>query len=376
MRCNWLIVGAGYTGAVLAERLASQLGQTVLVVNKRDHIAGNAYDYIDEHGILVHRYGPHIFHTNSQRVWDYLSQFTKWRPYFHRVLAHVEGKQVPVPFNLTSLAALYPRAMAQRLERLLVEQYGFGVKVPVLRMMEDAPAPELVQLAKYIYKNVFEGYTIKQWGLRPEELDSSVTGRIPIYISRDDRYFQDTFQALPQAGYTELFRSLLSHPNIRILLKADYKHIRDDIQYDRMIFTGPIDEFFDYMHGPLPYRSLRFELVHTQQKQAQTVAQLNFPNEHLFTRISEFKVMTGQRAYGTTLAYEYPQPHKRGENDPYYPIPREENRDIHNLYLREAEQLGDRVIFAGRLADYKYYNMDQAVARALKVFEDIRQGPQ
>ena len=348
----------------------------MLVVNKRDHIAGNAYDYIDEHGILVHRYGPHIFHTNSQRVWDYLSQFTKWRPYFHRVLAHVEGKQVPVPFNLTSLAALYPRAMAQRLERLLVEQYGFGVKVPVLRMMEDAPAPELVQLAKYIYKNVFEGYTIKQWGLRPEELDSSVTGRIPIYISRDDRYFQDTFQALPQAGYTELFRSLLSHPNIRILLKADYKHIRDDIQYDRMIFTGPIDEFFDYMHGPLPYRSLRFELVHTQQKQAQTVAQLNFPNEHLFTRISEFKVMTGQRAYGTTLAYEYPQPHKRGENDPYYPIPREENRDIHNLYLREAEQLGDRVIFAGRLADYKYYNMDQAVARALKVFEDIRQGPQ
>lgn len=372
MRCNWLIIGAGYTGAVLAERIASQLDQSVLVVDRRDHIAGNAFDYINEHGVLVHRYGPHIFHTNADRIWEYLSRFTEWRPYYHHVFAVVEGKQVPVPFNLNSLAALYPRAMAEKLERQLVEHYGFGVKVPVLKMMEDAVEADLVELAKYIYKNVFEGYTVKQWGLRPEQLDASVTGRVPIYISKDDRYFQDKYQALPRAGYTEMFRNILSHPKINLLLKTNYRQIQDEIQYDRMIFTGPIDEYFEYIHGPLPYRSLRFDLVHEQQDQVQAVAQVNYPNEHLFTRITEFKLLTGQRSHGTTLAYEYPQAHERGVNDAYYPIPREENRELYNRYTEEAAKLGNRVVFAGRLADYKYYNMDQAVARALKVFEDIK----
>lgn len=253
MKVDWLIVGAGFTGAVLAERIASQLDQKVLVVEKRNHIGGNAYDYYNEHGVLVHKYGPHIFHTNSKKVWDYLSQFTEWRPYYHRVLASVEGKLVPVPFNLNSLYALFPPKYAERLEEKLICTYGFGVKVPILKMKE-AKDEELRFLADYIYKNIFYGYTIKQWELTPEELDPSVTGRVPVYISRDDRYFQDTYQAMPKQGYTAMFGRILSHKNIKVLLNTDYREIVREICFNRMIYTGPIDVYFDYMHGSLPYR--------------------------------------------------------------------------------------------------------------------------
>lgn len=365
---DWLIVGAGFTGATLAERIATQLGQKVLVVERRNHVGGNAYDCYNEHGILVHKYGPHIFHTNSKKVWGYLSQFTEWRLYYHRVLAVVEGKRVPIPFNLNSLYALFPPKYAEKLEGLLIKSFGYGVKVPILKLRESAEG-ELRFLADYVYEKVFYNYTLKQWGLKPEELDPSVTGRVPVYISRDDRYFQDRFQGIPKRGYAALFQRMLSHPHIKILLNTNYQEILNEVRFDRMIYTGAIDEFFDYMHGPLPYRSLRFEFLTPEEEEYQEVGTVNYPSEYEFTRISEFKHMTGQRTYGTTVAVEYPQPYVRGQNEPYYPIPVEEHQERYNQYLEEGRKLGSAVLFAGRLADYKYYNMDQAVARAISLFE-------
>lgn len=364
---DWLIVGAGFTGATLAERIASQLGHKVLVVEKRDHIGGNAHDHFDKNGVLVHKYGPHIFHTNAKRVWDYLSAFTEWRPYYHRVLGVVDGKRVPIPFNLNSLYALFPPKYAADLERLLLENYAYGAKVPILKMREGDEG-ELRLLADYIYEKVFLGYTVKQWELSPEQLDSSVTARVPVFISRDDRYFQDTYQAMPKYGYTELFRRMLGHPNIKVMLNADYREIVDSIKFNRMIYTGPIDAYFEYVHGALPYRSLRFEFSSHDKEWHQEVGTVNYPNEYDFTRITELKYLTGQCLPHSTLVTEYPQAYEPGINDPYYPIPREENRDRYKLYLKEAEKLRGSVYFAGRLADYQYYNMDQAVARALKVF--------
>ena len=367
MKVDWLVVGAGFTGASLAERLAAN-GQRVLVVDQRDHIAGNAYDYYDQHGILVHRYGPHIFHTNSQKVWAYLSRFTEWRPYFHRVLASIDGKRVPVPFNLNSLYELFPHGRAGQLEELLIARYGFGQKVPILRLREEKD-PALQQLASYIYEKVFSGYTSKQWGFSPEQLSPSVTGRIPVFISRDDRYFQDTYQAMPSQGYTVMFQRMLSHPNIRVLLGCGYNDVKDEITFGHLVYTGSVDGFFESVHGPLPYRSLRFELQHHSEERYQEVGQVNFPNEYDFTRVTEFKHLTGQRAYGTTTAVEFPEAHRPGENDPYYPIPLDENRALYSEYQKEMKDLQPGVVFAGRLADYKYYNMDQATARALSVFE-------
>lgn len=367
MRTDWLIVGSGFTGAVLAERIASQTNEKVLIIDQRDHIGGNAYDYYNEHGVLLHKYGAHIFHTNSRRIWEYVSQFTSWRPYFHEVKAQVEGKLVPVPFNLNALDALFPKSMAERLESRLIARYGFGSKIPILKMIDDGD-PDLKVLALYIYRNVFESYTTKQWGLKPEELDNSVTARVPVFISRDDRYFQDTYQGIPRLGYTELFRRMLSHPNIHVMLKTPYREIAEEIDYKRMIYTGAIDEYFQYMHGALPYRSLRFELRNEPVTRFQSASVVNYPNEYEFTRAIEFKQFSGQDLPMTTLAYEYPEAHEPGVNTPYYPIPRSQNQDQYALYAKEVEKLNGRVIFAGRLADYKYYNMDQAVGRALKVF--------
>ncbi|MFO1518588.1 MAG: UDP-galactopyranose mutase [bacterium] len=368
MKIDWLIVGAGYTGCTLAERIATQLNKKVLIVDRRDHIGGNAYDYFDEKGLLVHKYGPHIFHTNSKKVWDYLSRFTEWRPYYHHVLAVVDGKKIPVPFNLNSLYAVFPPRYAGKLEQLLLENYGFGVKIPILKLRESTNA-DLKILADYIYKGVFYGYTLKQWELKPEELDAAVTARVPVFISRDDRYFQDTYQAMPLKGYTEMFRKMVSHPNIEVQLNTDYKEVVKELKFNRLVYTGPIDTYFDFIHGELPYRSLRFELINHEIETSQEVGQVNYPNEFDFTRITEFKHLTGQKAPTTTTAVEYPQPYIRGRNEPYYPIPREDYRKQYSLYLKEAEKLNGTVLFAGRLADYQYYNMDQAVARALGIFE-------
>ena len=368
MKVDWLIVGAGFTGLVLAERIASQLDKTVLVVEQRDHIGGNAYDHYDDNGILVHRYGPHLFHTNSEKVWRYLSQFTEWHPYEHRVLAQVDGRKVPVPFNLNSLYAVFAPGHASKLEELLRKHYGFGSKVPILKLRREASG-ELHSLAEYIYEKIFYGYNLKQWGLTPEELGPGVTGRVPVSVSRDNRYFQDRFQAIPKHGYTRMLQRVANHPNIKILLDTAYREIAGEVKFDGMIYTGLIDEFFDYVFGELPYRSLRFEFEYHAVAKYQEVAQVNYPDEQPYTRISEYKHITGQRAHGTTVSIEYPLAYRREQNLPYYPVPREENRKRYNLYLSEAESLDQRVVFAGRLADYKYYNMDQAVARALGVFE-------
>lgn len=369
---DYLIVGAGLTGSVLAERIASELGRRVLVVDRRSHVAGNTFDRLDAHGVLVHQYGPHLFHTNAQRVVDYLSRFTEWHAYEHRVLAEVTAldgstQHVPVPFNLTALHATFPARQAERLEARLVAEYGAGAKVPILRLRETDDA-DLRALADYIYEQVFYGYTVKQWGLTPEELGPAVMGRVPVHVSRDDRYFQDAFQALPRDGYTAMAERILDHPNIHVETGADFADVRDHVRFDRLVYTGPIDAFFDYVHGPLPYRSLRFEFEWHPEAFFQERTQINYPNRHAYTRITEFKHATGHASDGTTVAREYPEAHEPGRNEPYYPVPMDANRARYAAYAADAEKLAS-VLFAGRLADYKYYNMDQAVARALRVFE-------
>jgi UDP-galactopyranose mutase len=366
-RWDWLIVGAGFTGAVLAERIATQLDQSVLVIDRRGHIAGNAYDS-PENGLLVHRYGPHIFHTNSDRVWTYLSRFTTWRPYFHHVLGMVDGREVPIPFNLNSILALFPPRMADRLCEALVNRFGFGQKVPILKLRTE-PDEELRFLADYVYAKVFEGYTLKQWGMRPEELSPNVTARVPVYVSRDDRYFQDRYQAMPRDGYTALFERLLDHPRINVALNVEYKDALLSVRHDRTIFTGPIDEFFDYAHGPLPYRSLRFERRREERSSGLPVGTVNYPNEFAFTRITDQRYLSGQPDADPLLITEYPEPYQVGINEPYYPIPNATTTALLDRYLSSAATLDGRVFFAGRLGDYAYYNMDQACARALALFE-------
>ena len=316
----------------------------------------------------IHRYGPHLFHTNSENVWRYLSQFTEWHPYYHRVLALVDGKKVPVPFNLNSLYAVFTPEYASKLKELLLKHYGLGSKVPILKLRREARG-ELHFLAEYVYEKVFYGYSLKQWGVTPEELAPSVSGRVPVHISWDDRYFQDRYQAIPKHGYTKMLQRMANHSNIKVLLNADYREIEGEVKFDGLLYTGLIDEFFDYMYGELPYRSLRFEFIHHLVDTYQEVAQVNYPNEQPYTRITEYKHITGQHAHGTTVSIEYPLVYTREQNLPYYPVPHEENRKRYNLYLSEAKNLNNKVLFAGRLADYKYYNMDQAVARALGVFE-------
>lgn len=374
MKVDWLIVGAGFTGATVAERIASQLGKKVLIIDRRDHIGGNAYDYYDEHGILLSKYGPHIFHTSSKKVWDYLSSFTEWREYFHKVLGSIEGQLVPLPFNLNSLHALFPATKAARLEELLIQHFGVGNKVPVLRFRESTE-PEIKALAEFVYEKVFHGYTLKQWELRPDQLDPGVTGRVPILVGRDDRYFDDTYQAQPRLGYTELFRRMLAHPNIEIRLGADFREVVKDVDFERMVYTGEIDSYFNYCHGELPYRSLRFDIRVLDQEWHQPAATVNYPNEFDYTRITEQKWITGQQHPKTGLVVEYPMRHVPGQTEPYYPVPRDDNRELYALYAQQAAKLDGKVLFAGRLADYKYYNMDQAVGRALSLFEKTIKTP-
>jgi len=367
VRYDWLVVGAGFSGATLAERIASQLDQRVLIVDRREHIGGNAYDSLDEAGIRVHRYGAHIFHTRSTKVWSYLSQFTDWYPYVHRVKASIDGKLVPLPFNLESLHALVHPTMARRLEACLLSRFGEGGRVPVLRLMENANY-DLQRLAALVSDQVFDNYTRKQWGLRPDELDRSVTGRVPIVVSRDDRYFGDPHQGMPAGGYTALFERMLAHPNIDIALGVDHADVQDQVRHDRLVFTGEIDAFFGFAHGPLPYRSLRFEHRSIDEAEFQPTAVVNHPNEHDYTRIIEHKHFSGGGGDRTTITYEYPQDYVRGDNEPYYPVPRQQNHLLYERYAEDALSLEGKVVFAGRLARYRYLDMDQAVSQALVCF--------
>jgi UDP-galactopyranose mutase len=358
---DFLIVGAGFSGSVIAERLASQLDKRVLLVEKRDHTGGNAYDYYNEDGILVHKYGPHVFHTNYVDVWSYLSQFTEWNGYQHKVLAFVDGRNVPLPINLDTVNILLNKNFTED----EVKDYFESVRLKITDIKNSRDVI-VSQVGELFYEKFFKNYTFKQWGVYPEILSPEVTKRIPVRYNTDDRYFSDRYQGLPVDGYTKLFASMLSHPNITVLLNTDYKNIPDTVQFDRIIYTGPLDYFFDYQFGRLPYRSLRFESETLDKKYFQEVAVVNYPNDHDFTRTTEFKHMTLQKHPKTTIFREYPS----AEGEPYYPMPVKEAIELSNRYREEAGKL-KTVYFIGRLAEFKYYNMDQVVKRALEVFEDI-----
>ena len=358
---DYLIVGAGFAGSVLAERLARGLGKRVLLCDRRNHIGGNAYDHHDAAGILVHKYGPHIFHTNSAEIFGYLSRFTKWRDYEHRVLAHVDGRLVPVPINLDTINTIYGRNFSEP----EAAEFLASLAEPCsqVRTSEDVVVSKV---GRHLYEKLFRGYTRKQWGIDPSQLDAQVTARIPVRTNRDDRYFTDRFQSMPKLGFTRMFENMLDHPNIELALGTDYRELAHEIPHRKLIYTGPVDEFFDLRFGKLPYRSLQFEHTTLDCDRYQPVAVVNYPNDFKFTRITEFKHLTGQRHARTSIVSEYPA----AEGDPYYPIPRPKNAAIYAKY-RELALSQPNVHFVGRLATYRYYNMDQVVGQALTLYKKL-----
>jgi len=363
---DYLIVGAGFAGAVVAERMARVYGKKVFLIDRRPHIGGNAYDHYNDEGILIHRYGPHIFHTNSDQVFQYLSQFTSWRCYEHRVLASVDGKLVPVPINRQTVNLLYGLSLTSEDE---VAEF-FARHAEPRKRVRTSEDVVVSKVGRELYEKLFRNYTRKQWGKDPSELDASVTARIPVRTNDDDRYFTDQYQAMPKHGYTRLFGNMVDHPNIRIELDCDFRDAEADVEYREIIYTGPIDEFFDFRYGELPYRSLRFRHETLNTEYLQPVAVINYPNDHPYTRVTEFKHLTGQVHRQTSVVYEYPA----SEGDPYYPVPNSENAA---LYKRYAELAADnsRVHFVGRLATYRYYNMDQVVAQALTLCKQLAAAP-
>src|SRR5438309_725109 len=358
---DYLIVGAGFAGSVIAERLATVLDKKVLICDKRPHIGGNAYDHYNEHGILVHRYGPHIFHTNSKEVFDHLSKFTEWRTYEHHVLASVDGQLVPMPINLDTINKLYGLSLTSQEVDKFFE--SVAEKRDQIRTSEDVVVNKV---GRELYEKFFRNYTKKQWDLDPSELDAAVTARVPVRNNRDSRYFTDRYQAMPLHGYTRMFENMLDHPNIKIMLNTDYLELAGELLAKEIVYTGPVDEFFDFRYGKLPYRSLQFKHETHNREIYQPAPVVNYPNEHPYTRVTEFKYLTGQEHPKTSIVYEFPM----DEGDPYYPVPRPENKEIHRKYKALADgTLG--VHFVGRLATYQYYNMDQVTAQALTLFNKI-----
>lgn len=358
---DYLIVGAGFAGSVVAERMARIHGKKVVVVDRRNHVGGNAYDHGDEHGVLVHRYGPHIFHTNSETIVSYLSRFTSWRSYEHRVLASVDGKLVPVPINLNTVNQLYGlKLTSAELELFFAERAESPTSI---RTSEDVVVSKV---GRDLYEKLFRNYTRKQWGKDPSELDASVTARIPVRTDCDDRYFTDRFQCMPAHGFTRMFENMLDHPNITLMLGCDYRDIASEVEYKTLIYSGPVDEYFDYCYGPLPYRSLRFQHKTFEREFVQPVAVVNYPNDHAYTRVTEFKHLTGQAHKKTSVVYEYPSP----QGDPYYPIPTTANAELYQRYAALAAATSN-VHFVGRLGTYRYYNMDQVVGQALTLCKQL-----
>ena len=365
MTWDYLIVGAGFAGAVLAERLASQRGATCLIIDRRPHIAGNAYDHCDAAGIRLHHYGPHYFRTNSDRIVAYLSQFTEWHPVDYKILSSIGGRLWQFPINLNTFEQLLGRpSTSEEMERTLAEW-----RVPI-ESPKNSEEVIISQVGRRFYEMFFKNYTRKQWNRDPSELDPSVCGRIPIRTNRDDRFLSEKFQALPTEGYTALFRRMLNHPKIEVRLNTDYREARKHIRFRHLIYTGPVDEYFEHCFGPLPYRSLRFEPETLPQEFFQSAMQVNYPNEHDFTRIIEIKHATGQKLPATTIIREYPQDFGPGR-EPYYPIPAPDARALHALYAERAA-IEPNVSFVGRLATYRYYNMDQVVGMALAEFERLK----
>lgn len=355
-----LIVGCGISGATMA-RLLAEAGEQVTVIDSKDHIAGNIYDYY-QNGICVHKYGTHIFHTNNKEVWNFVSRFCQWYPYQHKVRGLIDGQIVPIPFNLNTLHALFPRALADKIEQKLLDNFGLNVKVPILELRKKDDK-DLQFLAQYIYDKIFLEYTLKQWGQTPDEIDPSVSGRVPVYISRDDRYFQDKYQGIPIGGYTAMIKNMLNHKNIKVRTKTPFS---PTMEYENLYWTGSIDEFFEYKFGWLPYRSERFEFIEFPFSQFQDVAVVNYPCNYDFTRIGEYKHFLNDQSAHTIVSYEFPEAFTPGKNDRYYPIANADNAALYQKYLNLATKMPN-VHFLGRLGDYKYYDMDKAVARALSL---------
>lgn len=366
-----VVIGCGFAGAVVARELAEKGNQKVLIIEQRDHIGGNSYDCFDEYGILIHQYGPHIFHTNSKKVYEYLSRFTKWYDYSHEVVGDVYGKIIPIPFNLNTLMLVYGEEKGAQLKEKLVDTYGMESRVSILELKENQD-PDIKAIADYVYENIFLKYTMKQWGQTPEEVDQSVISRVPVLISYDNRYFQDTYQGMPLDGYTALFEKLLDHENITVQLGTAIHSLDEIPEAKEVIFTGPIDELFGCQYGRLPYRSLHFEFEHYNVDSYQPKAVVNYTVSEDFTRITEFKKLTDQQMAGsTTIMKEYPRAYT-GENGqiPYYSVINEDNL---NLYEKYKTLLGERKNFhlLGRLAEYKYYNMDAITLKALELSEQL-----
>jgi UDP-galactopyranose mutase len=358
---DYLIVGAGFAGSVLAERLAADLGKRVLVCDRRNHVGGNAYDHADAAGLLVHKYGPHIFHTNSAEIFAYLSRFTAWRAYEHRVLASVANQLLPIPINLDTINRLYGLRLTESEVAGFLARRAEAIATP--RTSEEVV---LSRVGRDLYEKFFRNYTRKQWGLDPSQLDAQVAARIPVRTNRDDRYFTDQFQSMPKQGFTRMFENMLDHDNIELALGADYRDLREEIHFGQLIYSGPIDEYFDFCFGRLPYRSLHFEHRTFDREWFQPVAVVNYPNEFDYTRVTEFKHLTGQRHAKTSVVYEYP----RAEGDAYYPIPQPANAAVYAQY-RELAQSVPEIHFVGRLGTYRYYNMDQVVGQALTLYKKL-----
>jgi len=375
-----IVVGSGFAGSVIAEKIANVLNKKVLIIEKRNHIGGNCYDYRTKEGIIVHKYGPHLFHTNYKDVFDYLSNFTDWQIYHHKVLAFIDGKKVPIPFNFNSIEMLFPNNLAERLINKLLSKYSYDSKVPILELKKEDDK-DLKFLAEFIYEKVFKNYTAKQWGKKPEEIDPEVTARVPIFIGRDDRYFNDKYQAVPIEGYTKIFERMLNHPNIKLLLNTDFREVMK-VDSDtkkiyllgqefkgKVIFTGMIDELFEYKFGELPYRSLDLKFETLEIEYFQEVATVNYPNNYDFTRITEFKHIHPIKVNKTVILKEYPKDYNPEKDIPYYPVFTKENRELYYKYKELAEKF-ENLILVGRLAEYRYYDMDDVVKRALEVFEE------
>jgi UDP-galactopyranose mutase len=362
MTYDVIVVGSGISGATIAERYAKVLDKKVLVIEKRDHIGGNCYDFHDPAGILVSKYGAHLFHTNDDFVWQYLQQFSEWKPYTHKVLSFVDGKLVPVPVNIKTVNLLF------NLNIKTEEEMKTWLSKQVAHIENPANSEELAlsRVGKVLYEKLFKNYTIKQWDTDPAKLDASVIGRIPVRTNFDDRYFSDPHQAMPSQGYTKIFEKMLSHPNITVQLNTDFLKIKDSLKnYKKLFFTGPVDEYFEKKVGKLPYRSLRFEFETFDFPYFQTNSVINYPNDYDYTRILEFKYMFGQKSANTTIAKEYPT----WEGEPYYPVLSKGNLELYEFYRKEGElKKKNGVYFVGRLANYKYFNMDQAFANALNLF--------
>lgn len=381
-----IVVGTGFAGSTIAERIANESNKKVLIIDKRDNIAGNMYDYFDKNGILIHKYGPHLFHTNLENVFNYLSKFTDWFKYEHRVLGKVKDNLVPIPFNLTSIEESFDKEKSTKLKEILLSKFEENKKIPILEL-KKIDDKDINELAEFIYENVFLYYTMKQWGQTPDQIDPNVTNRVPVYLSRDDRYFQDKYQYMPKNGYTKLFENMLNSKNIDIKLgvsASDIIKIKDDKLYvdnkpynGIVVYTGAIDELFDYKYGDLPYRSLKFDFEEVNKEFYQPVGTVNYPTkEDKFTRITEFKHMTTETCDSkkTVILREYPCQYDRFSKDaniPYYPIANEDNQSLYDKYVEDAKKIPNLYLL-GRLAQYKYYNMDLVINEALNLYEKIK----